>query len=567
MGDWIKKVIDQTKKLWAKWSLVQKLILVGICVAAIVGITALFAVSASPTLVPVFSAPIRDESARNQIVTRINEEGVRASVGADGVVMVADEQTARRMRAILIREDLVPRGTNPWEVFDRERWTITDMERNVNVQRAITQIVTDHIRAIEGIDNAHVTLVFPRDSLFARDQNPVTASVIITPSIGSNVTEDRKKVEGIQRLIKLAVEGLRDENIVIADHRGHVLNDFDDMAESDRIANIRRATTLIRNQEALYRAAVLRALQSTYTSDRVRDLNVNIDMDLSKVAIQRERIEPIMMRERTPGLAYDDSERMDRVPLSENITSTTYRGTGINPEGPPGAEGQMTPVFRDSSTVFGEVVQETRTANYLHNRSTSQEERVPSVDRVSVSTNIDGVWNIVYDDRGRAVVLPNGSIQREYTPLTTEEIAQARRLIEGAIGFSPARGDSVVVTNIQFDRAEEFRQADADFLYAQNLRTTILIALGIIAAVVIFFVVFRAVSKEMDRRRRLQDEERARREAAEREQMLMAAEKGSDIPLSPEEQARMSMYENVASMAKDHPDAVAALIRTWLLEE
>jgi flagellar M-ring protein FliF len=80
-------------------------------------------------------------------------------------------------------------------------------------------------------------------------------------------------------------------------------------------------------------------------------------------------------------------------------------------------------------------------------------------------------------------------------------------------------------------------------------------------------MVFRAISKELDRRRRLEEEERARREQAMRDQMLMQAEEGSEVPLSAEEQARMSLYENIANMAKDHPDGVAQLIRTWLLEE
>ena len=64
------------------------------------------------------------------------------------MVYVPDEETARRIRAILIREDLVPRGTDPWALFDRDRWTITDFERNVNLLRAITTMVTDHIRSL-----------------------------------------------------------------------------------------------------------------------------------------------------------------------------------------------------------------------------------------------------------------------------------------------------------------------------------------------------------------------------------------------------------------------------------
>jgi flagellar M-ring protein FliF len=137
--DWLRKLIAQISGLWGKWSLAQRVVLVGIGGAVIAGFAALVSVSSSPTMVPVFSAPIRDEAALDRIVARIDQEGISAVVNASGVVQVEDKKTAQRMRAILIREDLVPSGIDPWDIFDRERWTTTDFERNVNLQRAITR--------------------------------------------------------------------------------------------------------------------------------------------------------------------------------------------------------------------------------------------------------------------------------------------------------------------------------------------------------------------------------------------------------------------------------------------
>ncbi|MDR0525189.1 MAG: flagellar M-ring protein FliF [Spirochaetaceae bacterium] len=566
MGEWFKKAIDQIKNLWAKWSLTQKIILGVICLAAIIGIIALFSISSAPTLVPVIDAPIKNEEFRNRIVTRINEENVKVTVSPTGVVMVNDEETARRMRAVLVREDLVPAGISPWELFDRESWTIDAQTKNVQLQRALTQMVSDHIKSIADIDSTHVVITFPKDTLFAADRDPVTASVIITPKIGSDITANRKKVEGIQKLLKFAVAGLQDENITIADNDGNVLNDFSGLAEFDRLENIKKGTALIRSLETQYRAGILRALQQTYTIDRVRDLNVKIDMDLSKKAVDLEEYYPVTIKPRTPGGTYDDSEIVPSITLSENTSSTTYKGTNVTPEGPSGAEGQTSPQFRDMTSGYGEVTQETKTTNQVVNKKTSQEERIPSPDRVTVSVNIDGVWKIKYDEKGKPVIT-NGAMEREYAPLTPAQISSVQGLIQGAIGYSPARGDSVVVTNIQFDRDKEFAQADAEYFKAQNIRLAIIIGLALLALTIIAIIVVRAISKEIDRRRRLQEEERARREQAERDRILMAAEGEAEVPLSAEEQARMSLYENIANMAKDHPDGVAQLIRTWLLEE
>ena len=188
----LKKMLAQAGGLWGKGSMIQRVILVGIAAVVIVGIGALVSVSSAPTLVPLINAPIQDENARHRIMVRLDQEGVRATVNAAGIIQVEDRATARRMIAILAREDLIPSGTDPWAIFDRERWTITDFERNVNLRRAITQSLTDHIRAIEGVDNANVTIVVPERELFTSRQQPTTASVIITPRPGSDITTNRR---------------------------------------------------------------------------------------------------------------------------------------------------------------------------------------------------------------------------------------------------------------------------------------------------------------------------------------------------------------------------------------
>ena len=101
--EFIRKLLTQIGGLWGKWSMIQRIILAGIVLVVLVGIGALVTVSSSATLVPVIDAPIRDEAARDRIITRINQEGLRATVNAAGVIQVHDEKTAQRMRGILSR--------------------------------------------------------------------------------------------------------------------------------------------------------------------------------------------------------------------------------------------------------------------------------------------------------------------------------------------------------------------------------------------------------------------------------------------------------------------------------
>jgi len=566
--EWLRKIIAQIGALWGRWSMLQRIILVGIVVAVVAGIGIMVSVSSTPTLVPVIDAPIRDDAARDRIVTRINEEGIKTTVNAAGVVQVQDEKTAQRMRGILIREDLIPQGTNPWAIFDTDRWTLTDFDRNVNLQRAIKQIVTDHIKALDDVDNADVTIVFPKDKLFTSEQNPVSASVIITPKPGSDITQNRKKIEGIQKLLKYAIEGLKDENIVITDQTGLVLNDFAGLAESDRLAMIDKQTKMVSQLEAQYRAKILAALQSTYTADRVRDLNIKITMDMSQRSVNSKEFFPVTIKPRTPGLPYDDSEVANSITRSKQTSTTSWKGTGFNPEGPAGAEGQTPPVAKDMQNMYGEVTQDTLTTNEEINSRETQEDKSPEIDRVTVSVNIDGIWKLKTDDKGNPVTAADGSLERAYTPITPEDIRATQGLIQDAIGFSAVRGDSVSVHNIQFDRTKQFSDEDAAYFRKRQFETTIMIFLIGVAVLLVAFILFRVISREIERQRRLKAEERARQEEALRQQALMQAEEeGMDVSISVEERTRMELQEAVANMTKEHPEDAAQLIRTWLLED
>ena len=146
MNEWLKKLVSQIKELWSKWTIIQKVILIGVIVAVIVALVLVVSLSSKTTEVPLFSVAVTDEAQRDNIVYRLAQENVAVNVNAAGMLAVKDEATARRMRAILVREDLVPGNVDPWNLFDTERWTTTDFERNVNLQRSITNQIKQHIK-------------------------------------------------------------------------------------------------------------------------------------------------------------------------------------------------------------------------------------------------------------------------------------------------------------------------------------------------------------------------------------------------------------------------------------
>jgi len=568
MNEFFKKIFSRITALWAGWSVQQRIIIGVVFVVIIIGIAVLFRVSATPVLSAIYDRPITDEGMLDRIITRLNQEDVKVTVGPDNIVRVKDDLTARRMRVILISENLLPTGIDPWEVFDKERWTITDMERNVNLQRAHERMIADHIKAIQGVDNVELRVVWPKKELFASEQNPVSAALTIMPSPGSDITGNRKKIEGIQKILKTAIEGLKDENITITDNYGVELNDFEGMKDFDKQALTERQQKFLLDMEKRYKGLVLTSIQKVFSQDRVRDLNIKFEMDMSKKSTERTEITPIIIKARTPGLPYDDSERKESLIISEAKSDTQWKGTGFNPEGPSGVEGQTPPAFQDMSNLYGEMNQNTKTTNYITNKTESQEERSPQIDRVTVSVNIDGTWKRKFDAKRNPVITTDGTIEREYVEVPPEDLRKVEGLIRDAIGYNSARGDSVTVTNIRVDRTEEFMKEDAEYFRKKQMQTTIIVFIAGLTIMLFGFMLFRTISREMERRKRLAEEERARREQMLRESAMAEAEQeGEDVSISLEERTRMQLTESAINLAKEHPEDAAQLIRTWILEE
>ena len=569
MNEWLKNMMGKLKDLWSKWKPIQKVIIIGIVLVVIVVIIASARLSSAPTTVRLFNAPVTDQAALTNILDRLSQENVEAYTTEDGYISVQDDITARRMREILVSEDLVPSSIDPWASFYDRSWSTTDADQNVKLKNTIQKQLKQHIEAINDIQMADVNIVLPENQLFSADQNPVTASVIIKTKPTSSFLTDRKRILGLQKLVLSAVEGLKAENLIIADFEGNQINDFEGMAESDRIDIIAKQQKLIRKQETEIRAKILKAFQNTYTEDRCRDMIVAVEMDMSQKTSDSTIYTPIERKKDNPDTPYDDSEYVDTLPISQQTVTKEWQGTGFNPEGPAGVEGQNPPVYSDMSNVIGKSTETGITQNNVINTTQTSQISSPKIDRISVSVNLDGKWKkVINPETGNPVIDEDGSIKRIYTALTPNELSEAEKSIKGAIGYNRDRGDLVVVTNIAYDRDEEFAKEDAEYFAQLQRRRTVLLILIAVAVVLIGFILFRIISRELERRRRLREEELLRKQQAAREAALWEVkDNGMEVTMSVEETRRMELQENVIAMAKEHPEDVAMLIRTWLMEE
>lgn len=570
MNEWFKNMIEKFQNFWKTSSVIVKVIVIGIALAVVGAVIFAVNVSGSDSTVKLFPQAVTDESVRNQILDRVARENVQVYVNDEGVISVNDEKTARRIRTLLSVEGLAPSNYDPFAEFYNRSWSTTDAEQNVRRKNAISAALKQHLESLSDIDVAFVTLVLPDKALFASEQNPVTASIAIRPSRTSDILSDRRKVKGIQDYILKAVEGLSAENLTIIDQDGHILNDFEGMAESDRVSIIEKQQKLIRKMEAQLEAKVLAALQNNYTSDRITDVIAHYEMDMSEKHSDSTIYSPIQIKPDNPDTPYDDSEYRDTLPISQQTVTKEWQGTGYNPEGPAGVEGQTPPVYSDVSNVIGKSTETGVSQNNVINTTHITEKVAPQPGRITISANIDGVWKLKKDPKTHEYIIneEDGSLVREYTPISPEDLAKIKEYVEAAVGFSKSRNDVVTITNIPIDHTQEFREFDEAYFKKLQTRRTILLVLAAVAVVLVGFILFRIISKEIERRRRAREEELLRQQQLAREQALWEAkDEAQTVTMSVEESRRAELQENAINMAKEHPEDVAMLIRTWLMEE
>lgn len=126
--------------------------------------------------------------------------------------------------------------------------------------------------------------------------------------------------------------------------------------------------------------------------DRVRDLNIKIEKDMSLVTRDQTIYTPIEIKGQDPDKPYDTTETRDVLPISQQTVTKEWTGTGYNPEGPAGVEGQNPPVYSDMSNTIGKSVETGVTQNNVANTEQRHTIQNSKLLRITASVNIDGYW-------------------------------------------------------------------------------------------------------------------------------------------------------------------------------
>lgn len=562
MPEGLKNIFNKLVEVWNKLDTTKKITL-GIVLAVVVGA---FAFIGSYSKKPAMEVLYDNLSASDYAaITKFLEASGYEWKGTGTSTIYVNGLKRQEIITKLAQENLIPAGVEGWEIFNMSRWDETTFDKNVKLHRAIKGSLEQMLMTLDFVKSARVELAIPQRNNFLTDTEPVKASVVLTLKPGVE-TITRKQVMGIKNLIFRAVPNLKRENITITDNYGKEFVEPDEIDEEQRKLEIVEKKKEIEEKERKkWLNEIQQSLYEFYTSDRISIIRVALTINWDEVKEKQHLVEPVEAEPENPDTPYPDRKLMPggTLIISENARNERFRGNGFTPGGPTGTEQELPPGYRDLDYQRAEYGNNDVIRNYDYNRIEKQINRQPWEERArSIAVAVDGKWikkGIKEDGSGYI---------REYIPPTKEELKTIEKLLKASILYKASRGDQIVVEHLQKDRTAQFEKEDEE-LRQKLMMQRLLIVSGIsIVAFFLLYLLYRAIKNEIARRRRLREEELAAQQQLMREAALRVADEGAaEVELSIDEKARRELLENAINLAREKPDEVAKLLRTWLNEE
>ncbi|MCB1156876.1 MAG: flagellar M-ring protein FliF [Leptospiraceae bacterium] len=563
MPEQVQKLLNQLKELSSKLDKTKKAIL-----AAILGVVVIaFVVLSNFSLQKNYVILFHDLDSKNfaEITKKLDAMGYSYNTSDTSVISVEPEKR-QQIVTKLAQENLIPPGVPGWEIFDVEKFTETQFDKDIKKFRALKGAIEKSLQTLKPINKAYVNIALPDSELFETTRSPVKASVILhyAPGIESI---SKKEVKGIVNLVSRAVPRLKPEYVTVADDTGRVISDFEEDLEKEKLElRLIQEKLRIQDEERVKRLLDIRkTLRWTLGGeDRVDITRFEYLVNWDKESYKSNEVSPVVKIPDNPDTPYSELELVEgnSLKVSSKETTESFTGRGFTPDGPAGTEPNLPPGYKDTDYQKANYQKKENITNYEFNRKVRDVQKQPwKVEKITLSVVVDGIWTKKITDDGF-------KYERKYTPVSEEEIRNITKNLKAAVGFDPARGDQLNVVTLQRDRSEQFAKEDAELERQKTIRNAIIVSLALLTAFILIILIYRAVKKEIARRRRLKEEELAAQQQMMREAALRVMEEGSaEVELSPDEKLRKELLDNAVKMAKEKPEEVAQLLRTWLSEE
>jgi flagellar M-ring protein FliF len=374
----------------------------------------------------------------------------RVADGGGAILVPGDKVNETRFR--IGSQGLVKGSIVGMELVDNQKFGATQFQEQINYQRGLEGELAKSIQSLSAVGAARVHLAIPKPSVFLREQQAPSASVLLTLNAGRQL--DRTQVTGIINLVASSVPELSPANVSIVDQTGARLSRHGAGADNGGLDPSQLSYVKQIETDTIRR--IIDILEPIVGRDNAR-VQVTADVDFQRVESVAETFKP------------NQDPKVAAVRAQQSSSSQTT-GTGAAAQGVPGALTNQPPApgvaqidGKPAATAAGAGQ---AAANNQGPTSAKKDESVAyEVDKTIQHTRapVGGIKRLT------AAVVVNHRKQVDKdgkattTPLSEKDLEQINALVREAMGFNKDRGDSLNILNTAFNEPEKETIAEVPF--------------------------------------------------------------------------------------------------------
>lgn len=405
--------------------------------ASIALMVALFMWSSSPDYRVLFSN--LSERDAGSVTSTLQQMNVPYKTEAGGTLLVPADQVYD-LRFKLAAEGLPKGGAVGFELMDSAKLGMTQFQEQVAFQRGLEGELSRTIQSLAPVESARVHLAIPKPSVFIRDRQSPSASVLVNLYPGRAL--DAGQVQSIVHLVSSSVPELTPRQVTVVDQAGNLLTGKND---GGVIQGLDAGQLDYLRQMENYYAQRIEAIVSPIVGQGNVKAEVRADLDFSLSEATSETYKPNPTPE---AQAVRSQQSVEETSSGGNqalgvpgaLTNQPPGPATAPPSAPPGSNAGAN-VAAGGQAAAGNSSRRESTVNYEVDKTVRHvKDPVGRVKRLSVA--------VVVNYRA-AVAGPEGEPGKP-TPLTAQELTQINNLVKEAMGFSQERGDTLNVVNAAF---------------------------------------------------------------------------------------------------------------------
>jgi flagellar M-ring protein FliF len=518
----------------------KSLMMLGIGLAALIAAIVASIMWAQQPDYRVLFANVSDKDG-GAIVAQLSQMNIPYKHADGGSAIMVPSDKVHDVRLKLASQGLPKGGNVGFELLEGQKFGATQFQEQVNYQRGLEGELARSIQALASVQSARVHLAIPKQSVFLREQQKPSASVVLNMHAGR--TLDRAQVAGIVHLVSSSVPDLPLKSVAVLDQSGALLSQATDTQMMGALDPTQ--VSYVRELEENLSKRVHDIIEPLVGRGNVR-AQVTSDVDFSIVESTAETF--------TPNQGTDTKATVRSQTMAEANSASS-----ATPSGVPGATSNQPPAAPSAPLVGGSGApnaaagasgnngKRESVVNYEVDKTVRRiKNQTGNIKRISAAVVVNHRKTL--DEKGKA----------SFAPLSEAELNQINSLVREALGFNKDRGDSVNVVNAPFTADAEAPPLPAIAWHKDPANIALLKEIGkgsaiLLGIAIIVFGVIRPALKQLS----------APKATPAQPRVEMAAYPSADeVAALPAPGA--DRMQGIREIAKNDPAVVANVVRQWV---